>query len=116
MRRLPILHPFLFVAFPVLSLYAKNISELLPIVMLWPITILMVIVSFCYLVIVYLVRVNKQKAALSLSLIILSIFSYGHFYGSIFYLLSKNTQINIYFLQTSKIIFTVYIFIVLCCM
>ena len=110
------MHPFLFVAFPVLSLYAKNISELLPIVMLWPITILMVIVSFCYLVIVYLVRVNKQKAALSLSLIILSIFSYGHFYGSIFYLLSKNTQINIYFLQTSKIIFSVYLFFVLCCM
>lgn len=116
MRRLPILHPFLFVAFPVLSLYAKNISELLPIVMLWPIIILMAIASFCYFVVVYLLRVNKQKAALLLSLIILSIFSYGHFYGSVFSLLSKNTQVNIYFLQTSKIIFTVYIFIVLCCL
>ncbi len=112
--KLPILHPFLFAIFPVLSLYAKNISELLPIVMFWPIIILMAIAGFFYLVVVYLLRVNKQKAALFLSLIILSIFSYGHFYGSIFYLLMKYTQIDIYFLQTSKIIFTVYLFFVLC--
>ena len=103
------IHPIFFSIYPVLFLYSNNISELLPQVMLLPLLIIITSVIISYLLASKLTHNNKPKAAVLISYVVLSIFSYGPIYGLVIKLLSKFSRFNIYTEWTSLVIFGLYI-------
>jgi hypothetical protein len=80
--KLSIIHPFLFSAFPIISTYAINMQELLPIHLLEPLSMILVftvIISF----IAKIIFKDWLKVGVVVSIIIGLIFSYGHIYSQI---------------------------------
>lgn len=83
MKRPYILHPFLFAAFPVLSLYASNITEVRPEVLMRPLAVSLAVVGLLILLFRPFSR-KWRRAALAASLVMVLFASYGHVYGAAF--------------------------------
>ena len=73
------LHPFLFAVYPVLALLAFNISEVDLSSGLRPVTVALVVVGFLAFIL-RLVHRDWRRAALSLTIILILFYSYGHIY------------------------------------
>jgi hypothetical protein len=76
------LHPIILAAYPVLALFARNIEETSPAMMIRP---LFVTISLALLLLglSWLVLRDRHRAALLASLGLILFFSYGHVYGSL---------------------------------
>jgi hypothetical protein len=87
-KRARILHPFLLAVFPVISLYAYNIDQVLlpPVFLACSATLLCVTVLFFSLS--ALLR-NNEKSGLIVSLLVLFFFSYGHIHSILHNVLVK---------------------------
>lgn len=72
----PYIHPLLFSTYPILFFYSHNITELLPSVLLFPIT-LSIFTTLCLWVSFYCFFKNVYKSALITSLSILLFFSFS---------------------------------------
>ena len=79
MKRSHIYHPFLFVLFPVLSLYSYNVGQVFFPSVLPVLVILLVGTLLAFSFLNWLLK-NGSKAGLIISLFVLSFFSYGHVY------------------------------------
>jgi len=72
------IHPFLFAAFPVLFLFARNMRELQISVVIIPITIVLIFTSVVF-VLAKLILKDALKTAILLSFLLVLFFSYGPF-------------------------------------
>jgi len=73
-------HPLLVAVFPVLSLYAHNIYELLPASLVRPLTV-SVLMTLVVAGVLLLAFRNFRKAAILTSVLLIWFFSYGHLHG-----------------------------------
>lgn len=81
MKKVIVIHPFLFAIYPILALFAHNISfvgirQFVP-----SLVVVVVSATFLFLLLSFILK-NKKKAGLIVSLIALVFFSYGHIYNS----------------------------------
>jgi hypothetical protein len=76
-------HPILFAAFPVLALYAHNISSVAAGQIVKPLIVALSITATFFLLLFFIFR-DSRKSGLAVSFFIFWIFSYGHFYKFIF--------------------------------
>lgn len=79
MKKLLILHPFLFAAYPVLFLLSSNIDQIEPGQAIRPLVVLLLLAAALWLAFGGLTR-NWHQAGLTSSLILLLLLSYGHVY------------------------------------
>lgn len=77
MKKRIIIHPLLFVLYPILALYVHNINELEPTVVFAPVLIALTITLFLWLIVSFIFR-DSQKAGIFTSCFLLLLFSYGH--------------------------------------
>ena len=77
-RRLLVLHPIFFAAFPVLFLYAQNIQEAIPVGDLLKALVVVVGASALLFGLLRLVLGDSRRAGLIVSSVVLLFFSYGH--------------------------------------
>jgi hypothetical protein len=73
------LHPFLFAVYPILALLAFNISEVDLSSGFRPITVALVVVGFLAFIL-QLTHQDWRRAALSLTIVLILFYSYGHVY------------------------------------
>jgi hypothetical protein len=76
MKRIPV-YPLLFAAYPVLALQASNLQEI-PLIALWRPLLATLVATAVLLIIVGSLLKDWDKAALSLTLVLLLFFSFGH--------------------------------------
>ena len=74
-----VIHPFLFAAYPLLFLYAYNVSEMSISQILIP-TMVSILCAILLWVFLSLILKNVGKAGLATSLVLFFFFFYGHFY------------------------------------
>ncbi|NIM93570.1 MAG: hypothetical protein GTO18_07650, partial [Anaerolineales bacterium] len=79
MKRIIILHPLLFAAYPVLSLFARNIDEIEFAVLTRPLIVSVVVTCILWLLFKLVIK-DWQKAGIITSMLVFWFFSYGHFY------------------------------------
>lgn len=79
MRRTLIIHPFLFALFPPLFLYARNIEQFTPGVLVVPVVVLLAATAVLWGLLGLILR-NLRKAGLIVSLFLLLFLSPGHVY------------------------------------
>jgi hypothetical protein len=77
MRKQVSLHPVLFALFPSLFIFAINMGEFSPDVVLLPMAVTLALVLLCWLLLSLAVK-SREKAAVMLSLFLLPFFSYGY--------------------------------------
>jgi hypothetical protein len=78
-KRPVIFYPFLFAAYPLLFLYAHNVSEMSVSQVVMP-AVVSVLVAFLLWMLLGLILKDVSKAALATSLVLFFFFFYGHFY------------------------------------
>ncbi len=77
--RLPVLHPFLIAAYPVLALLAHNIEEV-QIKVAWRPLLFSIAISMLLFVLFYILLREKHKAGIVTTIFLIILFSYGHIY------------------------------------
>jgi hypothetical protein len=82
MKEPPVLHPFLFVAFPILALYVHNKTEVLLSVVVWPLVVCLSATFVVWVVLSLLMR-DAAKAGVIVSLLVVLLFAYVHIYNAI---------------------------------
>ncbi|MGB3904078.1 MAG: hypothetical protein WBB22_04085, partial [Anaerolineae bacterium] len=82
MKRSAVIHPFLFVAFPVLFLFAHNLNLFHVSAILGPLVIVLCIALILWMALTFLLK-NSQKAGLVISLFLLPFFSYESSYDAV---------------------------------
>ncbi len=82
MKKPFIIHPFLFATYPILFLFAHNISRFSLNVILIPIAITTCFALLSQSLLSFVLK-DKKKAGLIVSLFLLLFFSYGHFYNAV---------------------------------
>ena len=81
-RKNIVLHPILFAIFPVLSLYAHNISQLSSDLIIKPLFLVLSIALLSWFLLTLILK-DIQKAGLIVSLFFFLFFSYGHLYKAV---------------------------------
>lgn len=110
MKRRLVFHPFLFAAFPVLSLFEHNFWEIAYLdIVLEALAFMAVTLSFSAVLFFGLGRIFKsyEKSGILTSLFLISFFSYGHFV-SVLRAIEANTGIII---GHNNIVFAIYLFL-----
>jgi len=79
MKKSPVIHPFLFGIFPILSLFAYNMGQLSINEIFWPVIITSTTTILLYILASFIFK-NSKKAGMAISLLLLLFFSYGHFF------------------------------------
>ncbi len=74
-----VIHPFLFAIFPIISIYANNMQELLPYDLLQPVLIILIFTTIVFFLVKLIFKV-WAKVGIVVSLIIGLMFSYGYIY------------------------------------
>ncbi len=80
MKKLFVLHPFLFGVFPILFLYSNNLDEVSFHQVILPLIIIIILVAFLQLFLTIFIK-HKHKKAFTVSLWLVFFFSYGIFYN-----------------------------------
>ena len=111
MKKLLVIHPFLFSIFPILALFAHNIAIIPMEQIITPLVITTIFTLLLFLLLGFLLK-DKQKAGLIVSLLFFLFFSYGHFYNLI-----KDLMLVIkgFFIGPHKILFLSFGLIFLLC-
>lgn len=106
-KKLPTIHPILFVVFPLLFLYSQNKEELLPGELLIPVAavaILTPLFLFLWFLLGFVFK-NREKAAFITSTSIFLFYSYGHFYS---FIKDFGIHLGSFIFGPNKILFTLY--------
>ncbi|MBI2832064.1 MAG: sulfatase-like hydrolase/transferase [Chloroflexi bacterium] len=82
MKKLKVIHPVLLAFFPILFLYANNVSELRASQIIIPLAVSLGLALPMWLLFGLLFR-DRGKAGLAASIFILLFFTYGHFYNQL---------------------------------
>ncbi len=82
MKKLPVLHPFLFALFPILALLARNL-DWLPLIDGARPLVISIVTAAGLLGLTWIFIRDLPRAGLITTLFLLLFFSYGHFYGSL---------------------------------
>lgn len=82
MKKIFIIHPFLFAAFPVLALFAQNINQILFFKTLMPMAVVLGLTTLL-LLLFRLILKDTKKAAIIVSIFLIFFFSYGHVFNII---------------------------------
>ncbi len=77
--KISVIHPFLFAIFPIISIYANNMQELLPNDLLQPVLIILIFTTIIFFLVKLVFKV-WAKVGIVVSLIIGLMFSYGYIY------------------------------------
>lgn len=83
MKKLPILHPFLFAVFPVLSIFSWNIEETSVSEILAPTGIILILVLGLILFLRGALK-NREKVGILISLLLVFFFSFGHIWDLVY--------------------------------
>jgi len=97
------LHPFLFAVYPVLALLAFNISEVDLSSGFRPVTVALVVVGFLAFIL-RLVHRDWRRAALSLTIILILFYSYGHIY-----ILLKGVNVDEFYLFRHRTLILIWV-------
>src|SRR3972149_6041208 len=97
------LHPFLFAVYPVLALLAFNISEVDLSSGFRPVTAALVVVGFLAFIL-RLVHRDWRRAALSLTIILILFYSYGHIY-----ILLKGVNVDEFYLFRHRTLILIWV-------
>ena len=82
-RRRLLLHPFLFAAYPVLFLFAQNLTEDVKVdTVFWPLLFVIAVVAVFFAILRLIVR-DATKAAAMTSVYVMLFFSYGHVFEGV---------------------------------
>ncbi len=82
MKKIFIIHPFLFAAFPVLALFAQNRNQILFFKTLMPMAVVLGLTTLL-LLLLRLILKDTKKAAIIVSMFLIFFFSYGHVFNII---------------------------------
>jgi hypothetical protein len=78
MKKIPVLHPFLFAAYPVVFLFSHNICLLSFKDIIGPLVAVLILTAALWITVFFIVR-DRHKSGFIVSLFLLLFFSYGHF-------------------------------------
>lgn len=77
MKKLGVIHPYLFATYPILFLYSTNIEHFPLSVIIVPLIVSLFITYILFALLTFLLK-NKAKAGVLMSLLVFSFLSYGH--------------------------------------
>lgn len=87
MKKLLVIHPFLFAVYPILFLFSYNIKELSLSRLSLNIMLITIAITICFTFLLWsllsIIFKDKKKGGLIASLLVLLFFSYGHFFNTI---------------------------------
>jgi hypothetical protein len=93
MARRLLLHPFLFAAYPVVFLFAQNLTEDVKAnAVVWPLLFVLAVVTVFFGLLRFIVRDGTKAAALT-SIYVLLFFSYGHVFEGVRHVAVVNTNV-----------------------
>ena len=87
MKKLFVIHPFLFAVYPVLFLYSHNIEQSSLSDIIWPVIVLVLFITIAQTLLTLVFykttkqQIGKLKIALVISLFLIVFFSYGHVFN-----------------------------------